>query len=171
MKTLIASSLLVLAACLSGCASSKHELTLAPVGPPPSTAPAVTGAPGSLIVFSALEPAPSFNSITYRRQYTDYRVFSADGNNLVQAVHNDTGKLLEGPRTVELPVGNYRVIARANGYGTVAVPVTIKATQLTTVHLEGGTWWPAKSAIFQSEPVRLPDGQIVGWRADAAKAD
>jgi hypothetical protein len=171
MKTLISWALLVLAACLSGCASSEHELVLAPVGPPPSSAPAVTGAPGSLVVFSALEPAPSFNSITYRKQYTDYRVFSADGKNLVQAVHNDTGKLLEGPRTVELPEGNYRVIARANGYGTVTVPVTIKPNRLTMVHLEGGTWWPSRSTIFESEPVRLPDGQIVGWRADAGKAD
>ena len=116
-------------------------------------------------------PAPSFNSITYRKQYTDYSVFPADGKDLVQAVHNDTGKLLEGPRTVELPAGNYRVIARANGYGTVTVPVRVKPNQLTTVHLEGGTWWPSKSPIFESEPVRLPNGQIVGWRADAGKAE
>jgi len=58
-----------------------------------------------------------------------------------------------------------------NGYGTVTVPVTIKPNRLTTVHLEGGTWWPSRSPIFESEPVRLPDGQIVGWRAGAGKAD
>jgi hypothetical protein len=52
---------------------------------------------------------------------------------------NDNGTSWEGPAEVQLPPGKYRVVARANGYGTVTVPVTVAAKQTTTVHLEGGT--------------------------------
>lgn len=165
MKTWSAAPLLLLAATLCGCAAAHRELVLAPVGPPPAVSSGSGGATGSLLVFSAFEPTPGFNSLAYRRQYSDYRVLSADGRQLVQVVHNDTGKLLEGPRAVELPPGKYRVLARANGYGTVVVPIAIKPNQVTTVHLEGGVWWPRSSPILQASPVRLPDSQIVGWPA------
>jgi hypothetical protein len=159
---------MVITASLLGCASPHGELALEPVGPPPY-AVAGSGTQGSLVVFSALEPTANFNSSPYRRRHTDYRVFSADGKQLIQAVRNDTGKLLEGPERVGLPAGTYQVIARANGYGDVAVPVVIKPNQVTTVHLEGSTWWPRGSGILEANPVRLPSGEIVGWRADLSK--
>lgn len=57
------------------------------------------------------------------------------------------------------------VVARANGYGVVTAPVSIRADQVTTVHLEGGSSWQNPSQLSQSNPVRLPDGAIAGWRA------
>ncbi len=63
------------------------------------------------------------------------------------------------------PAGTYRVLARANGYGLAPVPVAIRPGQVTTLHLEGSVWWPVKSPIFNSNPVRLPGGEIIGWRA------
>ncbi len=80
-------------------------------------------------------------------------------------VHNDSGKLAEGPEKLELPAGKYLVLARANGYGLVRVPVVIRRGQTTTLHLEGSVWWPASTGIGTSNPVRLPHQEIVGWRA------
>jgi hypothetical protein len=118
------------------------------------------------MVYSAYEQGAEFNSPYYRRQFTDYKILSADGK-LLQPVHNDTGALVEAPKRVPLPVGSYRVIARANSYGEVIVPVVICANQVTTVHLEGSPAWPNGREIAKSNPVRLPHGEIAGWRAGA----
>jgi hypothetical protein len=85
----------------------------------------------------------------------------------LRTVHNDNGELVEGPAEVSLAGGRYRVVALANGYGLVIVPVVIVRSQVTTVHLEGSPSWPDKQALLHSNPVRLPDGEIAGWRAPA----
>lgn len=167
MKIRVSSVLLSAMIPWVGCAS--HGLVLAPVGPPThQRVAASTGSPsGSLVVFSALDPSPHFNALPYRTFYSDYRVFSESGA-LLQRVHNDNGTSLDGPKTVTLPPGNYRVVANANGYGVVTVPVVIVDHETTTVHLEGGSSWPGTTPIAQANPVRLPDGQVVGWRAPVA---
>jgi hypothetical protein len=137
---------------------------LDPVGPAPFPS-AGAGSTGTLKVFSAFEQGADFNSQLYLRHYTDYRILSADGKRL-QTVRNDSGTLVEGPKRVQLPVGTYRVVARANGYRQVTVPVVIRADQVTIVHLEGGSSWPNRRPLAGSNPVRLPDGEIAGWRAD-----
>ncbi len=153
---------------LVGCASTK-PVVLDAIGPAPSATES-QGTHGSLVVFSAFDPTADLNRSPYRRRYTDYQVRSAEGEHLIQLVNNNRETLLNSPPAVELPVGSYRVVARANGYGPVTVPVVIKAGQITTVHLEGSVWWPRSSPIFQSDPVRLPKGEIVGWRAEAVTA-
>jgi len=154
---------LILVASIGGCASPKSRLVLEPVGPPPY-AQEVPGNKGSLIVYSALEATFDSDAIQYRDRHTPYRVMSADGMRLLKVIPNDDGRLLGSPERVELPIGKYRILARANGYGDVAVPILIKAHQTTVLHLEGGFWWPMGSAIRESDPVRLPRGEIVGWR-------
>lgn len=149
-----------------GCASPKNPLVLDPIGPGPHSG-ATNGAQGLLVVFSAFDPTPDLNRSPYRRRYTDYQVLSADGNRIVQVVQNNRETLLNSPPPVALPAGSYRVVARANGYGTITAPVVIKPGQTTTVHLEGSVWWPRSSPIFASNPVRLPKGEIAGWRAEA----
>jgi hypothetical protein len=163
MKTLIAASLFVAAALVEGCISQPHGLVLDPIGPPGSPSPGA-GSNGTLVVFSAFDPHADFNDLPYLRHYTDYKITREDGQ-LWQTVRNDNASLLEGPRRVQLPAGAYHVVARANGYGVVTVPVLIRANQVTTVHLEGGSSWQHRSQLSQSNPVRLPDGEIVGWRA------
>jgi hypothetical protein len=69
---------------------------------------------------------------------------------------------------VELPAGTYRIIAQANGYGFVTVPVTVVAGHETILHLEGGDRWPNPRAFNQSNAVRLPDGEVVGWKSAVA---
>jgi hypothetical protein len=157
--------LLALAA-LVGCASPKQALVLDPIGPEPRSASG-SAAQGSLVVFSAFDTTADWNRSPYRRRFTDYQILSADGNHVVQLVQNNRETLLNNPPAVGLPAGSYRVVARANGYGTITAPVVIKPGQTTTVHLEGSVWWPRSSPIFASNPVRLPKGEIAGWRAEA----
>jgi hypothetical protein len=143
-------------------------VVLDPVGPPPVASPG-TGSTGTLVVYSAFEQGAEFNSAYYRRQYTDYKILSANGK-LLQPVHNDRGTLVEAPKRVQLPVGTYRIVARANGYGELIVPVVIRADQVTRVHLEGSAAWPNGPELAKSNPVRLPDGEIAGWRASTDRS-
>jgi hypothetical protein len=146
-----------------GCATHKPGLVLDPIGPP-AGGPTGSGSTGTLRVFSAFEAAPDFNSLPYRRRYSSYTIQSTDGH-VVKTVANRNVQR-ESVETVVLPVGTYRVLARANGYGEVTVPVVIEANRETTVHLEGSFSWPNQSALAQSNPVRLPRGEIAGWRAN-----
>jgi hypothetical protein len=148
---------------LASCASHQPGLVLDPIGPQAGL-PALAGATGSLRVFSAFDPAPDFNSLPYRRRYSSYTILDKDGR-LVQTVANRNVQR-ESPATVELPAGSYRVVARANGYGTITVPVVIHPNRETVVHLEGSFSWPNPGALAQSNPVRLPHGEIAGWRAE-----
>jgi hypothetical protein len=153
---------------LAGCASNGPGLVLAPVGP--SAFHARAGSAGSLVVFSAYDQGAHFNDLPYRRVHSDYSILATDGK-LLQTVHNDNGTAVGSPKEVLLPAGRYQIVARANGYGAVTVPVVVGTNQTTTVHLEGGNPWGSKAPSAQANPVRLPDGQIVGWRADARSAD
>jgi hypothetical protein len=168
MKKFVASlmSLAAAAVLFAGCASTTHSpLVLDPVGPP-SAQPAAPAGQGLLVVFSAFDVHADFEAANpYQRHYTNYKILSPDGQ-LVRAVHNDSGNLSDSPADVKLPSGTYRVIAQSNGYGEVTVPVVIAPDQVTVVHLEGGAnSWPDKAALRDSNPVKLPDGRIVGWRA------
>jgi len=163
MKQLFSASVLIGATLVAGCISQQHGLVLEPIGPP-NVQLARAGSNGTLVVFSAFDPHADFNDLPYLRHYTDYKITDENGK-LVQTVHNATGASLERPKRVQLPVGAYCIVARANGYGVVTVPVVIRAGQVTTVHLEGGSSWQNRSQLSQSNPVRLRDGQIAGWRA------
>jgi len=165
VKTFLTSNIVAAGVLLAGCATSKSGITLDTVGPVPDQPAAISSTNGMLVVYSAFEVNADFNSCDpYRREYSDYRIFSADGN-LLQRVHNDSGLDLGSPTRVGLPAGSYLVIARANGYGFVTTPVVIETNQITTVHLEGGGSWPDESTFGETNAVRLPDGEIVGWRS------
>ena len=164
MKTYCTVALLTAATLWSGCASAQHGLTLDPVGPP-SVQSTVPNDNGTLVVFSAYDvTAPGTGDYEHRHHYSDYKILSPDGK-LLQNVHNDSNSVLREAARVKLPAGTYRVVAHANGYGMVTVPVVIEKNQVTTVHLEGGGSWENDVADNQANVVRLPDGRIVGWRA------
>jgi hypothetical protein len=150
---------------LAGCATSNHGMVLDGVGPDPAAPANRQTALGSLLVYSAYEVNADFNSRdTHRPLYSDYRIIDADGQ-LRQLVHNNSGTMLQRPEVVELPAGSYHVIAQANGYGFVIVPVAIVGGQTTVVHLQGGVPWPDHPAFTDANSVRLPDGEIVGWKS------
>ena len=152
-------------AILSGCAASNGNMALDTVGPIPTRAAPANSTGGTLVVYSAYKVNADFNSEDpYRPEYSDYKIYNADGK-LLWRVHNNSGTILQEPTPVKLPAGNYRVFARVNGYGFLTIPVMIEARRTTVLHLEGGNAWPDKSAFNQTNAVRLPDGRIVGWRA------
>jgi len=158
--------LIAAGALLSGCATNNNELILAPVGPSASQSAPMPSSNGTLVVYSAYKRNADFNSRDpYRQEYSDYKILTADGQ-LFRKVHNNSGSISEDALTVELAPGNYRVVARSNGYGYVTVPVVIKAKQNTVLRLDGSPW-PDETASDPANAVRLPDGHIIGWKAVA----
>ena len=127
---------MVLAAALAahGCASRSVVPDRISASPVSSSA---TQPNGKLIVFSAYDVHAHFNDPPYRRFYSDYRIYCEDVR-FLETVHNRSDTPLDGPREVELPPGNYRVKARANGYGTVSVLVKIESHRTTRVRLDDG---------------------------------
>jgi len=139
-------------------------MTSGAVRPVPASPAAVNLTIGTLIVYSAYAVNADFSPRDpYRPEYSDYEIYAT--GKLLRRVHNDSGTLLQDPALVELPAGDYRVVAKANGCGKVTVPVIIRARRCTVVHLEGGASWPDRRVFNQTSAVRLPDGQVVGWRA------
>src|ERR1039458_6370898 len=137
MKTYCTVILLTAATLWSGCASGQHGLTLNPVGPP-SIQSTASDDHGTLVVFSAYDvTAAGVGDYEHRHQYSDYKILTQDGK-LLQNVHNDSNTVLREAARVKLPAGTYRVVAHANGYGRVTVPVVIEKNEVTPVHLDGG---------------------------------
>jgi hypothetical protein len=164
MKTHCTLALLAAGVMLAGCASNDNHLVLGAVGPSAPMSATVPSNNGTLVVYSAYKRNADFNSRDpLAQEYSDYRIFTADDKAL-RDVHNNSGTIDQGPLAVELAPGNYRVVARANGYGYVTVPVVIEAKQTTVLHLDGGAW-PDNSSSDPANAVRLPDGHIIGWKA------
>ena len=99
-----------------------------------------------------------------KESVTDY---APDGR-LLHRVRNATGIDDANPTLVKLSPGVYRIQADAEDYNdvtlTVMIPVCIKPGQRTAVRLDGN--WKAPVAIKRDggQSVRLPNGNIVGWR-------
>ena len=161
--------LLPLAVWLVGCAVSPSPLVLEPVGPAP--APPVARMPqGTLIVYSAFDSgAPGTRDFRDVKIHTDYKIYAATGQ-LWRVVRNHPNFGESEPAHVVLPVGGYRVVAESNGSGVVTVPVAIAANQATIVHLEGGGSWQNDANFNTGNAVRLPNGEIIGYRAPAGLA-
>ena len=127
---------------------------------------------GELVVFSAYDPHPPTSGRNSEDDYfTDYQILTLDGR-LLKKVSNQLNPLIGlGPARVELAPGWYRVVAAANGFGIVTVPVEIVKNRVTTLHLEGGASQPTEAGATPNNTVRLPDGRIVGWRATDRRGD
>jgi hypothetical protein len=167
MKTSFILTAILAVALLSGCATGKNGIALDTVGPPPFP-PAATSSTltnGTLVVYSAFRRNADFNALDPNRpEHSDYKILTADGM-LLQKVHNNSGTIFQDVVPVALPPGKYNVVARANGYGYLTIPIIIEANQNTIIHLEGGGFWPDESVFNRTNAVRLPDGLIIGWKA------
>ena len=151
---------------LTGCASDSNQANIGTVGP----GPAATANPsdnGTLIVYSAFATDADFYSRNpYGRRYTNYKILTADGR-LFERVQNSNGTLTEDALPVSLPPGNYQVNAQSNGHGKLKVPVVIAARQTTILHLEGGGAWQQREGLNDTNAVRLPTGEIIGYRTSS----
>jgi len=151
--------------CLSGCASGGNGIVLGTVGPQSLQSVADNSTNGTLVVYSAYEVGPDFNSRNeFGQSHSDYTISTSDGKPF-RKIHNDTGTILQNPAAVQISPGRYLVSAQANGYGYVTIPIVIESQQTTVIHLEGGGAWSNESAFNQTNAVRLPDGGIIGWKA------
>lgn len=150
---------------LSGCVTDKTNFTTATVGPVP-TDPKPTGAgDGVLVVYSAYKRNADFNSSDPNRpEHSDYQILNADGS-LLRRVHNISKTVFEDAVPIALVPGKYEVVARANEYGYLTIPVRIEPEQTTILHLEGGNFWSNVAQFNETNAVRLPDGQIIGWKS------
>jgi hypothetical protein len=165
MKTVFTLMSAVAGVLLSGCVTGKNSLVLDTVGPAPTQPWVANSINGILVVYSAYDTNPDFAGRDRRSpEYSDYEIFTTHGK-MLQKVHNNSGTILQNPQAVELPPGEYRVVAHSNGYGYVTVPIVITPRQYTIMHLEGDGFWPDESAFNKTNAVRLPDGVIVGWKA------
>lgn len=154
--TLLAVGLLPL---LVSCASSPPVVT-DPVGPAPLSKEELKPQ-GYLKVFSATESHNDGDVLYY--PHTAYKIYGDDGK-LYKRVANAVGIHDEDPDLVRLPAGTYTVEAEAEWSGMVKVRVVIEAGRLTNVNLEYD-WKRTKPAGDENNWVRLPNGQVVGYRA------
>ena len=150
---------------LAGCAimvgCSSTPIVLEPVGPAPANAAAPTHE-GYLQVYTATESHADGDE-TYYYPHSSYQIYTEAGK-LWKYVPNHAGTMDETPAVVRIPAGNYNVVARADGYGRVTVPVVVKGNKLTEVKLE--TWGRKKTPVTnETAVVQLPNGYVVGWRA------
>jgi hypothetical protein len=153
---------------IAGCAASAPLVVRNPVGPErPHLGRRRTD--GDLVVYSATHAA------TYAQSeypvHTDYTISTQD-DKLIERVANQTGSFYSSPATVPLVPGEYHVKALAERGGFVIVPVVIEAGRTTVVDLDGealpqsAAEHAGADADAAGEWVRLPDGHVVGWRAD-----
>ena len=165
MKNIVMICALAAGVMLSGCATNKGGLNLATVGPVPSESKVSGSSDGTLVVYSAFKRNADFNSSDPNRpEHSDYKILNGDGS-LIRHVHNITKTVFEDAVPVTLPPGKYEVVARANAYGYITIPVRIDSQQTTVIHLEGGNPWSDTSVFNENNAVRLPDGQVVGWKS------
>ena len=151
---------------LTGCALQHDSPTMGMVGPEPVKPAAPISTNGTLLVYSATEVNADFAARDPDHpQYSDYSIYTPAGQKL-QRVHNNMDDLDQSVVPVTLPPGEYVIHAHANGYGEVQVPVLIAINQATVLHLEGGNHVPNTLNGNAKNFVRLPDGEIIGWRAN-----
>ena len=151
-------------ALVSGCLTGSGRFTSETVGPAPFAAGMTDSTNGTLLVYSAYKRNADFDSSDPNRaEHSDYKILTEDGR-LLRRVHNITPTALQDVTPVELAPGKYQVVARANGFGYLTVPVFIEKQRSTVLHLEGTGYWPDEAGFNDTNAVRLPDGLIIGWK-------
>lgn len=147
----------------TSCASAQSTIVSAPVGPRP---PGLHEGDyvGFLTVHSATEQHPNGDN-SYANVHTDYRISTADGR-LFKQVRNSLSPTDETPERITLPKGSYVVVAQSETMGAVSIPIGIHTGKATDLHLERvKDWKPTAINARESDYVRLPNGQIIGYRA------
>jgi len=147
---------------LTGCASAGPTAMTVndPIGPRPLGL--ARDYVGFLEVYSATEEHTDGDN-TYRYPHTDYQIFTSDGQ-LFKQVRNAIILSDETPERVSLPKGRYIVAAQSETSGPVNVPVAIETGKTTVLHLERKKDWKPELAWRDSDLVRLPNGQVIGYR-------
>ena len=154
-------SLLAALLALEGCATPEPDLVLhTPLGPLVQSG-ANAAAPGSLLVYTPLEPSKFTENILYNH-YSGFTLYDQNGR-FFRRLPTTRDSLHPVPVPVVLPAGNYRIRARVAKLGEVSIPVVVRGG-LNTIDFLDGIDHP-ETAAAPARAVRLPDGVIYGWRA------
>lgn len=161
MKTLKAFFYFMALIAFSGCDTDAPMVLNQPVGP----ARLQVGRherEGGLLVYSA--PALVYPADSAHPTHTNYTIYDRDGK-ILRRVDNRSGSFYQAPVAVSLPTGTYKVKGRVTNYGLVIVPVVIESGRTTILDLDGSTLPQSKPQ--RDDPwARLPDGQVIGNRAN-----
>jgi len=159
---------LVLLAAASGCTTTRAPLAVVQpsvaIGSP--TAQSGSGQ-GDLVVYSATF-APTLEEGEYPA-HTDYTITTV-GDRLLEHVTNRTGSFDKHPATISLESGEYRVRAQYARGGFAVIPVMIEPGKTTTVDLDGAAQ-PQGISADPAAPIRLPNGDVIGWQIISAEAN
>jgi len=147
----------------SGCSFHSKPTVLEAVGPAPSglTENSKASNQGYLVVYSAWSSFVDPGSVGHHSRYS----VSADDGSFTKEIINHADRFDEGPIRLPLGPGSYHVTARSSHAGRVVVPVVIKKRETTSVYLDGSS--PRGASNQELHAVKLPDGEIVGWSANA----
>ena len=156
MKPILGISSAALMLLAGACSSPPQQAVLQPVGPVPA-ASVNPDTDGYLLVYSAWSNFVDQGSTAHHSRYT----ITSDDGKFSREVINHRDRFDEGPLQLALPPGSYHVRARSAHFGRVTVPVVIQQRQTTCVYLDGSSH--AATVPSQSNVVKLPDGEIVGW--------
>jgi hypothetical protein len=145
---------------LPACAFQSAPVAVQPVGPAPDQTAGKTH-DGYLVVYSAWglvneNKAP----VDHHSRYT----ITSDDGKMNRVIINHIDRFDEGPIHLPLAPASYKVKALSAHSGMVIVPVIIKPDQITYIYLDGQAR-PKPTEQSQTDFVRLPDGQVVGWAA------
>lgn len=149
-----------IASTVCGCVTH-HEIleAVGPAPPPPPPAPQ-----GFLRVHT---PTDEYNdSEVYYYRHRDFALLSADGT-LLRYVRNADDDWDETPALTLLPVGSYKIRSRTRRSGIVTIPVVVELGRTTDIYLDGSF---EERSSREGGYVRLPNGEIIGWRAGDAPA-
>jgi hypothetical protein len=149
----------VACAVLAACATHP-PLAVVPPESSSTTSPVSGTGNGDLVVYSATF-APTLEEGEYPA-HTDYTIATVS-DRIIEHVTNQTGSFDKRPATVSLASGAYHVRAQYDRGGFVTIPVVIEVGKITTLDLDGAAMPRGTSAPPQ--PIRLPDGKVVGWRS------
>jgi hypothetical protein len=155
MKWLNSVFVLAAACATAGCASQRGLTVTGTVGPGGRTGLRL----GGLEVYTATERHRDGDN-TYYYPHSAYVICDTHGVR-VKSVVNHIGVMDETPTFVSLPQGHYIVVAQADRYGQVRIPVVVRPGGATVVHLDRG-WQPPPDAEA-TDIVRMPDGEPIGW--------
>jgi hypothetical protein len=147
----------MLAIAFAGCVASQPMVVPETVGPP-IVRRSVEPIGGRLLVYTATE---SEHGNSDSEVHSPYEIHAESGELLQRVSNRGPGQT---PTPVQLPVGRYRISARALNSGRLEIAIVVEQAKTTTLFLDGsGADLVHRAAL--SDLVRLPNGLIVGFRA------
>ena len=152
--TSVVSGLLLTSYAFAGTSNSSHV-----VGPEPAASTNI----GQLIVYTGThEVSDGHDDWAY--PHTGYFIDRMDGSRY-KYVANHISRTDSEPDTVDLPSGEYDIVAQASFAPRVRIPVRIAQGRATIVNLEHGVANRVPAGADQKSIIRGPDSIVIGWTA------